>query len=155
MQFKTLVIFMFSLLSVMIAMFYFSLNSSYQKSVNAKMYFYIGEYENAMIIAKEAYALNHYNKMAFSIMTQSEISMNYTNFIQEANEYYEYIKNTITSKNFIDKSEKYRIKMMTDIVIGKYKGLYHTRITDKKLLADAEKIYLEFKQINEKINEKL
>jgi tetratricopeptide (TPR) repeat protein len=155
MQFKNIFTIISAILVIGVMIFYFALSSSYQKSASAKVYYYLSEYDNAYRVAKEAYELDIYNRMAFSIMTQSELALRYLSFIDEANKYYTDINSMINSQSFIDKGDKYKIKMMTDIIIDKFQRLKPTRITDDELVKEAEKIYKEFTLINEKINEKL
>jgi tetratricopeptide (TPR) repeat protein len=131
------------------------LSSSYQKSASAKFYYYIEDYDKAYRVSKEAYDEDHYNRMAFAIMTQSETALKYLNFIEESDKYYDEINHIITAKDFIDKGDKYKIKMITDVVMAKHKELVSTILIDKDLVKEADKIYNEFEKINEKINEKL
>jgi tetratricopeptide (TPR) repeat protein len=155
MQFRTFVTIISAILFVALMFFYFMLSPSYQKSASAKIYYYVEDYDKAYRVSKEAYAEDKYNRMAFAIMTQSETALNYLAFIDEANSYYDEINDLITQKSFIDKGDKYKIKMITDVVMDKYKGLIPTRLTDQDLIDEASKIYYEFEKINEKINEKL
>jgi hypothetical protein len=159
MQFKTFVTVISAILFIVVMLFYFMLSPSYQKSASAKFYYYIAttidDYDKAYRLSKEAYEDNEYNRMAFSIMTQSENALKYLSFIQEANRYYDDINHLITTKDFIDKADKYKIKMITDVVMNKYKELVPTRLTEESLIKEATKIFSEFEAINEKINEKL
>ena len=71
------------LLVVVLAIFFFSFTDSYKLSLKAKIKYKAGDYESARILAKEAFDLDPYNKMAVSILSQSKISSLLKNYIND------------------------------------------------------------------------
>jgi len=134
-KFIVFIVFIFFLISVFI---FFNLNPSYQKSYEAKFLYFNKNYTEALALADEAYSLNHYNKMAFTIITQSENNIKYQNYIDDANNYYDTIDNLVSSKVLSDEN-RIRIIMMCKIIISDYEHIikFKTRFTDDDLIADA------------------
>ena len=126
--------------------FYFYFNPSYQKSIEAEYYYKTSEYQKAYELSKEAYDIDKYNRMAFSIMTQSQKSLTYIRFINEASEYLDKIEKMSSKKSF-DESDSIRVKMMCEVVLAKYKKLTSTKLTDKELIEKAKKINEKFENI--------
>ena len=63
---------------------YFFFHPSYQKSLEAKLHYTMGDYQKAYTLSSEAYALEPYNRMANSIMVQSKYALRYVNYNIEA-----------------------------------------------------------------------
>ena len=59
--------------------------------MEAKTFYELGEYEKAYQLAKKAYELEPYNRMAFTILTQSEIAKEWKNYIEESKNYFKKI----------------------------------------------------------------
>ena len=129
---------------------YFSFNKSYILSLEAKYYFEIEEFDKAYKKAKEAYILDPYNKMAFSIYTQSQIAKEWQNFINDAKEYFKKIRE-ITNKQNITKKDKLKIKIMLEILIDQYKSLKKSLLINKSLKQKAKKEYLKIRRIYEEV----
>lgn len=125
---------------------YFYLHPSYRLSFEAKIYYTIGDYDSAYEVASKAYAMNEYNTMAFTIKVQSENANRYRDFIKLAREYYAKIEE-ISQKKDIQKSDKLRIKMLSEVVLQSYKRLNPTRLTDKILVKDAKRYYESFQKL--------
>ena len=129
---------------------YYSFNNSYRLSVEAKYYFEIGNYEKAYKLAKEAYILNPYNRMAFTIKTQSKIAKEWEQFIEDANNYFKEIEK-IANKNNITNKDKLRIKMMLEILLDEYKTLTPSLLLPEYLKKEAKTQYLKARELYEKL----
>ena len=130
---------------------YFFLNSSYEKSLEAKYYFEMGEYEKAYKAANESFTLNLYNRMASTIMAQSKTAMKYEKYIKEAKQYMQEI-NAIASQQTISDADRAKMDMMSQIMIDSYIKLAPSVITDQALVSDAKKYYETFEKLHAKIN---
>jgi len=132
-------------------MIYFLINPSYEKSLEAKYYYEMGNYEKAYELANEAFSIDVYNRMASTIMAQSKTSMKYQKYIDQAKKYLSEI-NEIISQDNISESDRAKIKMMSEIVVDSYSKLAPSVITDKALVKEAAQYYKNFEQILEKVN---
>jgi len=142
-----------SLLSFFILIFmilYVVLNPSYQKSLQAKYYFETGEYKEALVLAKEAFALDVYNRMSSTIMSQSIIALKYSSYIDEAKKYTEVIEE-IANQDFILDKDRAKIRLMCEIMVSSYKKLSPSVVTDKELVNSAGKYYIKFENLLEKV----
>jgi hypothetical protein len=126
-----------SLLFLAVMALYFYLHPSYRLSLEAKIYYTIGDYDSAYEVASKAYEINSYNTMAFTVMVQSSRANEYRDFIAFAKESYEKIE-AISQQEDITKADRIRIKMLAEVVIEKYKRLNSTKLTDKGLIEDAK-----------------
>jgi len=143
-----------AVLFALVALWYFSFSSSYQKSLQARWYYYTGDYEYALKMADEALKMEPYNRMAMTIVTQSRTAMKFVRYNSQAKEYLDKIEN-IVSKKTIEKSDKIRIKFMCDVMIEQYPYLVATVLTDKSLKEESYTYFLQFKQLYAKIAESL
>jgi len=125
---------------------YYFLNDSYRYSLEAKAYFELGEYEKAEKLANKAYELDKYNRMAFTIITQTKIAQTWKKFIKDSNNYLFDIE-SISNKEIITKADKIRIKMMLEVIMGEYKNLPHSKLLDKELEKKAKKNYIKAKEL--------
>jgi uncharacterized protein YfiM (DUF2279 family) len=130
---------------------YFLVNPSYDKSIRAKYYYEIGDYKEALSLAKEAFALDVYNRMASTIMAQSITSMKYASFVKDAKKYMNTI-NEIASHDTVSDADKARMRLMCNIMISAYKKLAPSVVTDKELIHDAANYNDGFEQLLEKID---
>ncbi|MEN8304115.1 MAG: hypothetical protein ABFQ64_08585 [Campylobacterota bacterium] len=130
---------------------YFLANPSYQKSIQAKYYFEMGEYDEAYTLANEAFSLDVYNRMASTVMAQSKTSLRYVKFIDMAKEYMVKI-NEIAKHESITDADKAKIKVMSEIVIDSYVKLAPSVITDTELVKEAASYNKNFEQLLEKVN---
>jgi tetratricopeptide (TPR) repeat protein len=126
------------------------LNPSYEKSLKAKYYYEVGEYKEAMALAKEAFAQDLYNRMASTIMTQSAISLKYVSYNDEAKKYMSII-NEIAKQQTISDADKAKIKMMCEIMTKSYVKLSPSVITDTDLVKTAAKYNDGFEKLLEKV----
>ncbi len=130
---------------------YVLLNPSYEKSIKAKYYYEIGDYKEALSLAKEAFSIDVYNRMASTIMAQSITSMKYTAYIDDAKKYMNQI-NEIAAKDSISNADRAKIRLMCEIMISAYIKLAPSVVTDKSLVNDASNYYLGFEKLLEKVN---
>ena len=130
---------------------YFLVNPSYEKSIRAKYYFETGDYKQALVLSKEAFSIDVYNRMAATVMAQSITSLKYVKYIEMAKKYMKDI-NEIATHEFISDADKARIKMICEIMLGSYIKLAPSVITDIKLVEDAAMYQQKFEKLFEKVN---
>ncbi|MCF6172424.1 MAG: hypothetical protein L3J44_01330 [Campylobacteraceae bacterium] len=135
-----------AVLFLAISLVYFMDSSSYQNSFEARFYYLVGNYDKAYEFAQKAYRQDSYNKMAFTVLSQSTIAKKYVAYIKEGNKYFDRIDKISSEKNYKE-ADKIRIKLMCQIMIDEYKKLVPTKLTDKELVEDAKKTYTKFKQL--------
>lgn len=122
---------------------YFAFNPSYEKSIESKFHYSMGNYEKAYILSSEAYELEPYNRMARSVMVQSQYALRYVKYNKEAKEYLEIIR-SYAGQEKISLPEQMRIKMMCDIMIEKHEKMQPTILIDKDLVQEAKENYEKF-----------
>ncbi len=127
---------------------FFSTNPSYQKSLQARLNFLLSDYETSYELSKQAYELDKYNKMAFSILTKSKKALAYIEFNKLAQKYFDKI-NIISKQQSISKKDTNRIKFMCEIVLEEYKNL--KPLEYENLKNQAKMNYKRFKEIHEKL----
>lgn len=137
-----------SMLFVMVI--YFIVNPSYEKSLRAKYYYEVGDYAEAYNLAKEAFSIDLYNRMAATIMAQSQISLKYVAYIQEAKEYMKSI-DAIAKHEQISDADRAKIKMMCSIMVDAYVKLAPSVITDEGLVQEAASYHAKFEKLLEKV----
>ncbi len=135
-----------SILFLLFSGFYFITDSSYQDSFEARFYYFIGNYTQAYKFAQKAYEKDSYNKMAFTVLVQSKIAKEYVDYIKTGNKYFEKI-DKISSKKEYKNDDKARIKLMCEIMLGDYKKLSPTKLTNQDLVDDAKKLNDKFEQL--------
>ncbi len=122
-----------------VSVFYLLFSQSYQKSITAKAYFTFGEYKEANKLAKEAFALDRYNKMAITVMSQSAINMGFIDFIELAKEYRSEIESMVAKG--VSEEERIRVKLICEIVLGKFKEVKSkTIMSDKDAVKKAQEL---------------
>ncbi len=130
---------------------YFLLNPSYEKSLKAKYYYQMGDYEYALTLAEEAFNLNLYNRMAATIMAQSKASLKFVSYNDDAKKYMQEI-NTIASQEFITDGDKAKIRTMATIVVSSYKKLAPSTVIADDLKDEALEHYNDFEDLLEKVD---
>lgn len=130
---------------------YFIVNPSYEKSLRAKYYYEMGEYKEAYTLAKEAFSLDLYNRMAATVMTQSQTSLKYVSYIDDAKKYMKTIDEIARKESILD-ADKAKIKMMCEIMISAYIKLAPSVVTDEELVEQAKQYYNKFEKLLEKVN---
>ncbi|MGE0738805.1 hypothetical protein [Sulfurimonas sp.] len=131
---------------------YFLINPSYEKSLRAKYYYETGEYAEAYNLAKEAFDIDVYNRMAATVMAQSQTSLKYKNYIDDAKKYMKGIDEIAKHKQISD-ADKAKIKMMCNIMLGSYIKLAPSVITDEELVQEAAAYHAKFEKLLEKVTQ--
>ncbi len=145
--------YLFAFISLALVAFmglYFLVNPSYQKSLEAKYYYELGEYEHAYSLAGEAFSDDVYNRMASTVMAQSKTSIKYVKYIKQAKKFLLEINEIAQSKTISD-AQRAKIKMMSVIVVDSYVKLAPSIITDKELVARAAKYHDDFEKLLAKV----
>jgi len=133
---------------------YFLFNPSYEKSLEAKFHYAMGNYHKAYVLSSEAFAEEPYNRMANSIMVQSKYALRYVNYNLEAEQYLSIIKD-YASKDKISIENQMRIKMMCDIMIDKHQKMQATILIDKELVKKSLMYYEQFADLHEQLIKKI
>jgi len=138
---------------IFVMLLYFVMNPSYQKSIEARVYFSLGEYDEAYSLATEAFSENEYNRMASTVMAQSKTALIYVNYIKEAKTYMRDISAIADNSEGSGISEENRAKMrlMSVIMIEQYSKIAPSVITDKALVQEAARYYGEFKELHDNL----
>ena len=132
------------------SIYFFSSNSSYQNSIQARIYYFLGNYDSAYKLAKIAYEQDSYNKMANTVMTQSKIAKEYEEYIRQGNKYLAKI-DEISSKKDYTKKDKIRVKIMCEIMIDAYSELTPSALIDESLLKSSSKMQKKFIQLHKEL----
>ena len=136
---------------VLIMVIYFLSHPSYEKSLEAKYYYEMGDYNKAYKSANEAFSMDLYNRMAATVMAQSKTALKYVKYIDEAKKYMLDI-NEIANKTTITDADRAKIKMMSEIVVDSYTKLAPSVMTDKSLVNEAKKYHDNFEKLLEKVS---
>jgi tetratricopeptide (TPR) repeat protein len=72
---------------IFLVILFFGFSDSYKYSLEAKVKYAMGNYEEAMELAKKAFDLDPYNKMSFYILAQSKISIKFLDYIKDGQDY--------------------------------------------------------------------
>lgn len=135
---------------------YFSVNPSYERSIEARIYYSMNEYKEANRLAAEAFALDPYNRMASTVMAQSKTAMQIQAYIEEANRYLDEIA-AIARSESITAAQKARMHMMCQIMIDSYVKIAPIKrdgrsvVIDRSLIDEARKLHDQFVTLNEKL----
>lgn len=116
-----------------------TLSPSYKNALKAKFYYETGDYETAYKLSKSAYNKDIYNKLAHTVMVQSEISQKYAVYIARSNDYLEKIQK-ISKSGKVSKANLDKIRMMCDIAVSDYDLLKPSNLTDPDLQKEAKMI---------------
>ena len=137
--------------TMLATLFFFGFSDSYKYSLEAKVKYTMGDYKEAIKLAQKAYELDPYNKMSFSILTQSKISIKFLDYIEDSKVYLKKI-DAISNKKEVTDRDKIKIKMICEVMIGRYKKLAPTVLTPPELIKKSKKYYLEFKNIYDNLD---
>ncbi len=129
---------------------YFLVNPSYQKSIQAKYYFETGEYKEALVLAKEAFSIDVYNRMASTVMAQSVTALKYVTYIDMGKGYMVTINEIATHDEILD-ADRAKIRIICEIMIDSYVKLAPSVITDEKLVRSAAEYHAKFEKLLEKV----
>jgi len=130
---------------------YFLTHPSYDKSIRAKYYYETGDYKQAYALAKEAFSLDVYNRMASTIMTQSQTSLKYVAYIEMGKKYMDEI-DKIASHDVISDADKAKIRIMCEIMMSAYIKLAPSVVTDEELIKQTSRYHHEFEKLFEKVS---
>lgn len=139
-----------SFLLILVMAVYLIINPSYEKSFEAKYYYHMGDYEKSLSLSKEAFGLNVYNRMASTIMAQSQISLQYAKYIQEAKKYMREI-DALAHQDTLSDGDKAKMRLMSEIIVDGYVKLSPSVVTDKALVHEAAYYHNEFVKLHEKL----
>lgn len=143
-----------SLSLILLMGIFFLVNPSYEKSIRAKYYFETGAYNEALVLSKEAFAIDVYNRMASTIMAQSITSLKYVDYINMGEKYIKEIDD-IATHEFISDADKAKIRLICEIMISSYIKLAPSVITDEELVKQSAHYYQKFEKLLEKVNKKV
>lgn len=129
---------------------FFLVNPSYQKSIQAKYFFETGNYKEAAALAKEAFSLDAYNRMAATVMAQSVTALKYVSYIETGKKYMAEINAIATHENILD-ADKAKIRIMCEIMNAEYIKLAPSVITDKALVEETANYHEQFEKLLEKV----
>ena len=135
---KTVILIIGALLAAIFVSFV-TLSPSYKNELGAKFYYEMGDYETAYKLSKSAYHKDIYNKLAHTVMVQSEISQKYALYIARSNGYLENIQK-ISKSGKVSKVNLDKIRMMCDIAVSDYAELKPSNLTDLGLQEEAKQI---------------
>ena len=128
---KTVILIIGALLAAVFVSFV-TLSPSYKNALGAKFYYEMGDYETAYKLSKSAYHKDIYNKLAHTVMVQSEISQKYALYIARSSGYLENIQK-ISKSGKVSKVNLDKIRMMCDIAVSDYAELKPSNLTDSDL----------------------
>lgn len=135
---KTVILIIGALLAAIFVSFV-TLSPSYKNALGAKFYYEMSDYETAYKLSKSAYHKDIYNKLAHTVMVQSEISQKYALYIARSNGYLENIQK-ISKSGKVSKVNLDKIRMMCDIAVSDYAELKPSNLTDSDLQEEAKRI---------------
>ena len=130
---------------------YFLISPSYEKSLKAKYYYELGDYKEALVLARESFSLDVYNRMASTVMAQSITSLKYASYISDSKKYMKSINEIATHKTISD-ADKAKIRTICNIMISAYIKLAPSVVTDSDLVETAAKYHNGFEKLLEKVN---
>ena len=141
--------FLIAFLFIAAMLLYFTLHPSYERSLEAKFYYETGEYDKAYTLAKEAFELDPYNKMAATVMTQSQFALRYVNYIKDAKRYIKEIE-ALVQEGPIDEAKRAKIRTIADIMVEAYNKLAPSVVVDEELIKEAKEYHDKFEKLLQK-----
>jgi tetratricopeptide (TPR) repeat protein len=142
-----------TIVTILFTIGYFFLNPSYERSLEAKFYYTLGDYRQAQELATQAFEMNPYNRMASTVMTQSQTAMKFVNYIQESKKYMKEIAQ-IAGGNGVSDAQRAKVKMMCEIMIASHVKIAPTVLTDQDLIKEAQEYHDKFKKLHDEITSK-
>jgi tetratricopeptide (TPR) repeat protein len=119
-------------------------------SLEARYYYENGKFQKAYEKAKEAYILDPYNRMAFTIYTQSKIAKEWELYLNDCKKYFKKINEIANKPNITDK-ERQKVKIMLEILMDEYKNLKPSLLINENLKQKAKQQYIKAKELYEKV----
>ncbi len=129
---------------------YFFFNPSYQQSLQAKYHFAVGEYKEAQELATEAFKRDRYNRMAATIMTQSQVAMKFVDYNKQAKDYMARISK-LAQGDSISEADRAKIRTMCVIMIDEYVKISPSVVIDENLVDESKQYYEKFLKLYEKV----
>jgi hypothetical protein len=131
----------------LIVYLYYFFNNSYSLSFSARAHLEAGEYQQALEEATQSYELDHYNRMAFTVMNQANESLKWVTFIKQSRGYLKKIE-TMSYNKGLSNSEVARIKIMCDITLENHEKLKSAKMLQIETLEiEAEALIEQFQLI--------
>ncbi len=135
---------------VALSLGYFLFNPSYERSLEAKFYYTIGSYAEAERLAKEAFVLNSYNRMASTVMVQSQTALRFVAYIEESKHYLEEISKMAASSPIGD-AQRAKVRMICEIMMAQFEKISATVVTDRSLVEEASSYHDKFRVLYAKV----
>lgn len=136
-----------AILFVLFAFFYFSTNSSYSLASEAKAFYDLGKYDEAIELAEIAYKKDNYNRMAFTVITQSKEHKKWLKFIKESKEFLQKATD-ISNQRVITRGDRYEMKIMAELVMEEYLKLAkEDPLIKEDVREKADHLHKQFKKI--------
>jgi len=126
------------------------INPSYQKSVEARVQYTMGDYASAYALAKESFEMDPYNRMASTVMAQSQTALKFVRYIEEAEHYKKEIRR-IADQKAVTPEQRAKTRMMADIMVDSYQKIAPTVVTDDALVHEARTNYEQFKKLRDEL----
>jgi tetratricopeptide (TPR) repeat protein len=123
---------------------------SYQKSLESRLSYSMGRYDIAYTLAKESFELDPYNRMASTVMAQSQMALKYVRYNELAEKYKKEI-HRIAEQKSVTPQDQAKIKMMSQIMIDSYRKNASTVVIDKDLVERAHSNYEQFKMLHDEL----
>ena len=139
---------------------YFAFNPSYERSLQAKFYYAIGEYDTAYNYAKEAFDADPYNRMATTVMTHSQTALTFVGYIEQAKKYSAEIAQIADAETITD-ADKAKMKLMCEVMMESFVKISPIKrdgrsiVLDKALLDEAKYYHQQFVELHEKLTSAL
>jgi len=127
---------------------YFITDPSYERSLEAKYYYETANFEEAYKLSKEAFEINPYNKMAATVMAQSQYSLKYVHYINDAKNYIHQIEEIV--QDGISTQDRAKIRIISEIMIDRYKKLTPSVVIDQDLIKQTKEYYEKFQNLLKK-----
>lgn len=138
------------MVSIVLLSVWIFFHPSYQKSIESRLFYVMGNYDQAYERSSESFAIDPYNRMASTVMAQSKMALKYVRYNQDAREYKKEIHRIAAQKNVSDQ-ERSKIKMMSNIVIDGYGKLGSSVVIDQALVDEAHEHYLQYKKLHDEL----
>jgi hypothetical protein len=149
-----------SLLFVTVMGLYFAFNPSYERSLQAKFYYTLGDYKTAHTLARESFALDSYNRMAATVMTQSQTALKFVDYIAEAKRYSADIA-AMADAETISGADRAKMKLICEVMMESFVKISPIRrdgrsvVIDRALIEEAKGYYEQFVALHAKLSQTL
>ena len=151
---------LFPLLFVAVMGLYFAFNPSYERSLQAKFYYTLGEYKTAHALARESFELDPYNRMAATVMTQSQTALKFVDYIAQAKRYSADIAEMAAGET-ISAADRAKMKLICEVMMESFVKISPIKrdgrsvVIDRALIEEAKRHYEQFVALHEKLSQTL